>query len=234
MLKKIAITAVLATALSIAGFQANSAHAADYHGQTNVHVYKYYHSSNGKDAGFSNQWWETYVKDYLHRHMDWEKCIPSPGKSPKQDPSPTQPQPVPQPSPGGSDDQQQNDQLNKYEQQVIVLTNQERTKRGLKPLKTDVDLSKMARDKSRDMAVHHYFAHNSPTYGSPFDMMKAYGISYNYAGENIAKGQRSPEEVVNAWMNSKGHRENILNPHYTHIGVGYISEGNIWSQEFTG
>lgn len=125
-------------------------------------------------------------------------------------------------------------QLSAFEQKVVELTNQERAKNGVPPLKIDSKLSKMARDKSRDMQTSHYFDHTSPTYGSPFDMMKKYGITYNYAGENIAMGQRSPEEVVNAWMNSEGHRKNILNSNYNYIGVGYVAEGNYWTQEFIG
>lgn len=121
-----------------------------------------------------------------------------------------------------------------FEQQVVELTNQERAKNGLPALKLDVELSKVAKDKSKDMQSKNYFSHTSPTYGSPFDMMKAYGISYKAAGENIAMGQRSPEEVVQAWMNSQGHRENIMNPSFTHIGVGHVATGNYWTQMFIG
>lgn len=128
----------------------------------------------------------------------------------------------------------QSQQLNQFEQEVVELTNQERAKNGLDPLKVDVELSKVAREKSADMARNDYFSHNSPTYGSPFDMMKQYGISYRTAGENIAKGQRTPEEVVNGWMNSQGHRENILNAEFTHIGVGYVEDGHVWTQQFIG
>ncbi|WP_059172554.1 CAP domain-containing protein [Bacillus sp. FJAT-27445] len=124
--------------------------------------------------------------------------------------------------------------LSAYEQQVVSLTNQERAKAGLSALKADSNLGKMAREKSRDMSANGYFDHNSPTYGSPFDMMKKFGISYSYAGENIAMGQRSPQEVVTAWMNSEGHRKNILNKNFTHIGVGHIAQGNYWTQEFIG
>ena len=84
------------------------------------------------------------------------------------------------------------------------------------------------------MQVNNYFDHNSPTYGSPFDMMRSYGIDYRTAGENIAMGQRTPQEVVNAWMNSPGHRANILNGDFTHIGVGYVEQGNYWTQQFIG
>ena len=124
--------------------------------------------------------------------------------------------------------------LNQFEQQVVELTNQERSKHGLQPLQVDQALSKVAREKSRDMATNNYFAHNSPTYGSPFDMMNQFEIDYRTAGENIAKGQRSPQQVVNAWMNSEGHRANILNGNYTHIGVGYVEQGNHWTQQFIG
>lgn len=82
------------------------------------------------------------------------------------------------------------------------------------------------------MQQQNYFSHTSPTYGSPFDMMRDFGITYRSAGENIAKGQTSPEEVVQAWMNSQGHRENILNANFTHIGVGYEQNGNHWTQMF--
>lgn len=101
-------------------------------------------------------------------------------------------------------------------------------------LKVDITLSKMAHAKARDMSANNYFSHTSPTYGSPFDMMKKYGITYQYAGENIAEGQQTPQEVINAWMNSEGHRQNILNPNYNYIGVGYVAQGNYWVQDFIG
>lgn len=125
-------------------------------------------------------------------------------------------------------------QVSAYEQKVVELTNQERAKYGLKPLALDTELSKVAREKSRDMQSKGYFSHTSPTYGSPFDMMKQFGITYQTAGENIAMGQQTPEEVVKAWMNSDGHRKNILSSSYTHIGVGHIAEGNYWTQMFIG
>ncbi|PFU48175.1 serine protease [Bacillus cereus] len=122
--------------------------------------------------------------------------------------------------------------LSEFEQRVVELTNAERTKQGLPALQIDTELSKVARIKSEDMQKNNYFDHNSPTYGSPFDMMKKFGISYTSAGENIAQGQRTPEEVVQAWMNSAGHRANILNSGFTHIGVGYVESGNYWTQQF--
>ena len=125
-------------------------------------------------------------------------------------------------------------ELSAFEQEVVTLTNAERAKQGLAALEIDTELSKVARAKSQDMKDNNYFDHNSPTYGSPFDMMKQFGISYTSAGENIAQGQQTPEEVVEAWMNSQGHRENIMNASFTHIGVGYVESGNYWTQQFIG
>lgn len=121
-----------------------------------------------------------------------------------------------------------------YEKKVVDLVNVQRAKHGLSPLALSEDLCVKARIKSKDMATNNYFSHNSPTYGSPFDMMKALGISYRSAGENIAMGYATPEAVVTAWMNSQGHRENILSTKYTSIGVGYIADGGYWAQWFIG
>ena len=121
------------------------------------------------------------------------------------------------------------------EEQVAKLVNQERAKYGLKPLKLNWELSRVARYKSQDMIDKRYFSHTSPTYGSPFDMMRNFGISYRTAGENIAAGQKTPQEVMNAWMNSEGHRKNILSSQYTEIGVGYAKGGqygHYWTQMF--
>ncbi len=121
-----------------------------------------------------------------------------------------------------------------YEEEVVRLVNAERAKNGLKPLIHDWELSRVARYKSQDMKDNNYFSHTSPVYGSPFQMMKKFGISYRTAGENIARGQATPQAVVNAWMNSSGHRANILNASFTHIGVGYVASGKYWTQMFVG
>lgn len=121
-----------------------------------------------------------------------------------------------------------------YEQEVVDLVNKIRRENGLSELKLNWELSRVARYKSQDMCDNKYFSHTSPTYGSPFTMIKNFGISYRTAGENIAKGYRTPQAVVNGWMNSKGHRENILNASFTQIGVGYVSSGNYWTQMFIG
>lgn len=121
-----------------------------------------------------------------------------------------------------------------YENEVIRLVNEIRVKNGLNALEADWELSRVARYKSQDMKDNNYFSHTSPVYGSPFEMIKHFGLSYKSAGENIAKGQTSPQAVVNAWMNSSGHRANILNKSYTKIGVGYVKSGNYWTQMFIG
>ncbi len=124
--------------------------------------------------------------------------------------------------------------VSSYESEVIRLVNEIRQKNGLRPLTANWELSRVARYKSQDMRDNGYFSHNSPTYGTPFQMLSAFGLSYRTAGENIAKGYASPQAVVNGWMNSSGHRANILNGSYTQIGVGYVSGGNYWTQLFIG
>lgn len=121
-----------------------------------------------------------------------------------------------------------------FENRVLELVNVERQKAGLKPLEMDESVRQVARLKSQDMRKNNYFDHTSPTYGSPFDMLKQFGISYKSAGENIAQGYTTPEAVVQGWMNSQGHRANILNSSFTHIGIGYDSNGHYWTQMFIG
>lgn len=121
-----------------------------------------------------------------------------------------------------------------YEAEVVRLVNEIRTDYGLSELTINKELSAVARLKSEDMRDLHYFSHNSPTYGSPFEMMHHFGINYKTAGENIAMGQRTPQEVVNGWMNSEGHRANILNASFKEIGVGYAENGHYWTQMFIG
>ena len=105
---------------------------------------------------------------------------------------------------------------------------------GLAALTEDWELSRVARYKSQDMHDNRYFAHNSPTYGTPFRMLRAFGLSYRTAGANIAMGYAAPAAVVAGWMNSEGHRANILSSAYTKIGVGYVADGHYWTQQFIG
>ena len=121
-----------------------------------------------------------------------------------------------------------------FAQQVLTLVNRERAANGLSALRLDDTLSRYAAVKSQDMHDNGYFSHTSPTYGSPFDMMKSFGITYNYAGENIAMGYSSTETVMTAWMNSAGHRANILSANFTTLGVGYVADGGYWTQWFIG
>jgi len=125
-------------------------------------------------------------------------------------------------------------EISSFESEVVRLVNIERKKQGLSELKHNWQLGRVARYKSEDMRDRGYFSHTSPTYGTPFQMIKSFGISYRTAGENIAKGQQTPEAVVKAWMNSSGHRKNILNPSFTEIGVGYARDGSYWTQMFIG
>ncbi|WP_083258588.1 CAP domain-containing protein [Cellulosilyticum sp. I15G10I2] len=149
-------------------------------------------------------------------------------------PAPTTPKAPEAPAPAPTTPTAPSNSVVAYENKVLELVNVERQKAGLKPLQMDEAVRNVARKKSEDMQAKKYFDHNSPTYGSPFDMMKKFGISYQTAGENIAMGQRTPEEVVKAWMNSPGHRANILKPAFTHIGVGYVANGHYWTQMFVG
>ena len=121
-----------------------------------------------------------------------------------------------------------------FENEVIRLVNEIRAENGLKPLRVNWELSRVARFKSQDMVDNRYFSHTSPIYGSPFQMIRSFGLSFRTAGENVAYGQRTPRAVVNAWMNSSGHRANILNASYTQIGVGYVASGHYWTQMFIG
>ncbi|ACA45808.1 serine protease [Clostridium botulinum] len=121
------------------------------------------------------------------------------------------------------------------EKEVVTLVNAERAKAGLPALKANAELSNVARLKSQDMIDKKYFSHTSPTYGSPFDMMKKFGVKYSAAGENIASGYPTAKAVVDGWMNSPGHKANILSKSFTEIGVGLAksSDGTYyWTQMF--
>ena len=122
------------------------------------------------------------------------------------------------------------------ELEVFNLINQERTKNGLAALKIDNEVQKVARIKAQDMVDKNYFAHESPTYGSPFDLLNSFKISYRTAGENIA-GNSSNSAAVTAWMNSSGHRANILNGNFNYTGIGVVNSpkyGKIYVQMFIG
>jgi len=118
-----------------------------------------------------------------------------------------------------------------FEQEVFRLANIERAAYGLPPLVMNDTLMISARFKSQAMSDMGYFSHTNPVYGA-FQNIPADLFGYNFSsfGENIARGQRSPEQVVNSWMNSPGHRGNILTTSFSEIGIGFYN--NHWTQHF--
>lgn len=145
----------------------------------------------------------------------------------------------PSSSGSGSSSGSQNTQtstMNADEKEVFNLINKQRANNGLPALKEDSEVQRVARIKAQDMVDNNYFSHNSPTYGSPFDMLKSFKISYKSAGENIA-GNSSNSGAVNAWMNSSGHKANILNNSFNYTGIGVVSSpkyGKMYVQIFIG
>ena len=137
------------------------------------------------------------------------------------------------PSEDNTEDSQAGIENESYVNEVISLVNEQRAANGLLALKKDVTLCKAA--TARAIETVSSFSHTRPNGQSCFTVLDEYGYSYRGAGENIAMGQSSPSEVVNAWMNSEGHRANILNSSFTKIGVGCHSSGSTlyWSQFFT-
>jgi len=133
-------------------------------------------------------------------------------------------------------DQQTSSQSHTFEQQVLTIVNRERKNAGLAPLTQNDSLASVARAHSKDMSDRNFMSHTNPDGLSPFDRIKNAGISYRRAAENVAAGQSTPEQVMNAWMNSEGHRSNILNPDLKEIGIGYYKGDtgyqHYWTQVF--
>jgi len=237
MKKKVILTVAAAAALAVASPMAEKASAAENTTTVQQKVYVY----QGSNLNELNSYLQKYFANLginfnTNTTTTTETQQLTQPTTETQQPTETTTQPVQQPITTTEPTQttQTTSALSAYEQKVVDLTNQERAKNGLAAIKIDTALSKVAREKSLDMSKNGYFSHTSPTYGSPFDMMKQFGISYQYAGENIAMGQRTPEEVVQAWMNSEGHRKNILSANFNYIGVGYVESGNYWTQMFIG
>lgn len=156
--------------------------------------------------------------------------VNTPDNSVQATPAPQKPAATPNPTPAPQAN------LSQDEQKILNLINQERAKAGLSALKADSELMDVARLKAKDMVEKNYFSHQSPTYGSPFDMMRQFGITFKSAGENIA-GNSTEEGAVKAWMNSEGHRENILNGKFNYTGIGVYQSpkyGKIFVQMFIG
>lgn len=173
-------------------------------------------------------------------------AAPAPNSAPKPAaPAPKPPAPAPKPSvapaplppgPAASSAPATGVQVSQDEQRILDLVNQARASAGVSPLKFDAGLLKTARLKAKDMVDNNYFSHQSPTYGSPFDMMRQFGISFNYAGENIA-GNQTADAAFQAWMQSEGHRKNILNGNFNYIGIGVAPSptyGKVFVQQFIG
>ncbi len=127
-------------------------------------------------------------------------------------------------------------ELTADEKEVFQLINEQRKANGLEALVIDAEVQRVARIKAQDMVDNNYFSHTSPTYGSPFEMLKSFKVSYQTAGENIA-GNSSNSAAVKAWMNSAGHKANILNGNFNYTGIGVVSGskyGKIYVQLFVG
>lgn len=164
-----------------------------------------------------------YVKQNGSQQAPTTKPTPTTKPAPTTKPTPTtQPSPTQNPS-----------DLNSYASQVLKLVNQERAKAGLSALTTNSTLSAAANKRAKETSQS--FSHTRPDGTSFSTVLKEYNIAYRAAGENIAYGQKTPQEVVTGWMNSPGHRANILNSNYGKLGIGvYKSNGVIyWSQLFT-
>ena len=187
-------------------------------------------SINDKEVNSNSIDWKTVLKQYYSAEKITTPSVPveKPSTSPEAG--------APVEKPNTDNNESVSSSNLSYEQKVVELVNVERQKAGLSALRMDSSVSNVARAKSKDMAVNNYFAHQSPTYGSAGDMLKKFGITWSSWGENIASGQRTPEIVVNAWMNSPGHRANILSSNFSKIGVGYVTNSNgtpYWTQIFT-
>ncbi len=139
-------------------------------------------------------------------------------------------------SSGNTSSSTETSNMNSDEKEVFDLINKQRTNNGLAALKNDSEVQRVARIKAQDMVNNNYFSHTSPTYGSPFDMLKSFKISYKTAGENIA-GNSSNSSAVTTWMNSSGHKANILNSNFNYTGIGVVSSpkyGKMYVQLFIG
>lgn len=135
-----------------------------------------------------------------------------------------------------SSESQTSGTMNSDEQEVFNLINKQRANNGLAALKTDYEVQRVARFKAEDMVANNYFSHQSPVYGSPFDMLRSFKISYKTAGENIAANS-SNSGAVTSWMNSSGHKANLLSSSFNYTGIGVVSSpkyGKIFVQIFIG
>ncbi|MDN4524300.1 CAP domain-containing protein [Fictibacillus fluitans] len=224
-MKKVVVASILGA--SLFGVNAGISHAADCPQSQNVQV------QQGQSSADINKLIESLKAqgfDVQAQNVEQQQQAPAQEKTqaaPKQAQQQTSAAPKSDAAAG---------QLTADEKQMVEKVNQEREKAGVKPLQVDMELTKMARVKAQDMIDNNYFDHNSPKYGSPFDMMKKFGIQYQTAGENLA-GNSSVDGAHTSLMNSQGHRENILKSDYTKVGIGIVDGGKygkMFVQEFTG
>lgn len=181
--------------------------------------------------GESWGWYVVYLPNYQLGYVSslYVKPYPTPTPTPTPAPTPT-PTPTPTPAPAPSTG------VTSEMQQMLNLINTERAKVGVAALKFDTLVNKVALTKAQDMVAKNYFSHTSPTYGSPFDMMRQFGVTFKSAGENLA-GNSSVTAAHTALMNSSGHRANILNASFNYIGIGIqpsSTYGKIFVQMFIG
>lgn len=170
------------------------------------------------------------TKYYYYRNIPTTSPVPQPSQPSQPAPKPTTPT-QPTPAPTIPSNPSPSSGLTSDEAKMVNLVNQARTEQGVKPLSVNSQLVTLARRKSQDMVAKKYFSHTSPTYGSPFDMMKNAGVKYSTAGENIA-GAATTESAHQSLMNSPGHRANILNSGFNQIGIG-IASGSQYGKMFT-
>ena len=225
---------VFACILTVTGLLVISIAPAFAYGNTYTYSIQRYSYVNKGSYGF-------YIPGYYngYRRFPTSPKQPTPTKPVPTQPVPTNPTipkpPVTPPS-NPTTPAPPTSGLTTEESKMVNLVNQERTNQGIKPLSVNMSLVTLARKKSQDMVANNYFDHTSPTYGSPFDMMKNAGISYKTAGENLA-GASTTEIAHQNLMNSPGHRANILNTAFNQIGIGIASGsqyGNIFTQMFIG
>lgn len=164
----------------------------------------------------------------VHLENDTVGCVSGGYVKPYYPPAPTPtPKPTPAPAPAPST------QISAEKQKMLDLINAERAKVGVAALSADMKVMEVAQVKSDDMVKNNYFSHTSPTYGSPFDMLRKFGVTFSAAAENIAQNT-SVEAAHVALMASEGHRTNILSPSYNYIGIGITdSDGKkVFAQMF--
>ncbi|MGN7468373.1 peptidoglycan-binding protein [Brevibacillus sp. SAFN-007a] len=177
---------------------------------------------------------EADVKTYKAIEAQYKNNPPQPKPAPAPAPAPTPKPPVtPAPTPAQPETPQQPGpgtqvplpaELTADEKEMVQLVNQERTSRGLAPYQVDMQLVKVARVKAQEMVAKGYFSHTSPTYGSPFQMMDTFGIHYIAAAENIAQNP-TVSGAHQMFMNSSGHKANIVSPTYDHVGIAVVNGG---------